>query len=79
MNCKISMILAYLMSAYCMATIGYLVGTANIGTPFKDSLSPEQLEIKKKSADQRSRIFINGLVVSMLILYLWKPFEQCAN
>ena len=78
MNCKVSIILAYLMSVYCMATISYLIATANIGTPFKDSLTPEQLEIKKKSADERLQIFVSGITVSSIILYLWKQFDQCA-
>ena len=32
--------LAYLMAIYLMASVYYLVMTAKIGTPFKDSLTP---------------------------------------
>jgi len=51
--------------------------TRNIGTPFRDSLNKEQLEIKKKSANQRRTIFYTGIVVSAMVVFLLEPFSEC--
>ena len=56
-SCKMSIYLAYGMLVYVFASIFYLILTFNLGTPFKDSLSPQQLIIKRKSANQRRNIF----------------------
>ena len=78
--CKISIYLAYLSCAYIMSSCMYLTCTKFIGTPFKDAIKeyPELLEIREKSSDTRRKIFIVSLVMSIIILYLWKPFSRCS-
>ena len=56
-SCKMSIYLAYGMLVYVFASIFYLILTFNLGTPFKDSLTPQQIIIKQKSANQRRNIF----------------------
>ena len=46
--CKVSVILAYAMSIYTIASIYYLIRTRSIGTPFKDSLTTEQKKNKRR-------------------------------
>ena len=50
-----------------------------IGTPFKDSLTPEQLEIKKKSIKKRGNIFCYGLIIGIIAIYMIHPFKRCEN
>jgi len=76
-NCKISIYLAYSMAVYSIASMYYLIATKSVGTPFKDSLTKEQLLIKEKSKKVRSRIFQMGLLLAMFVLFMVKPFEKC--
>ncbi len=78
-NCKIAIWLAYAMSAYCLASIFYLIGTRWVGTPFKDSLTPQQIEEKNKSSKTRYMVFFGGIALSILILYYFKPFQSCSS
>ena len=57
-RCEVASWLAYAMAIYCIASIYYCLRTRTIGTPFKDSLTKKQLEIKRKSAAERKKIFI---------------------
>ena len=66
---------AYGMALYCMASIYYLV-RHSIGTPFKDSLTKQRM-IKNKSASIRKNIFIQGIVGSILLLLIFRPFRSC--
>lgn len=75
--CRISIYLAYAMAVYCIASLFYLIRTKDIGTPFKDSLSPKQKEIKKKSAAKRRSIFIQGIIGGAVLLFFFQPFKQC--
>ena len=77
--CKISIYLAYLSCAYIISSCMYLIGTKFVGTPFKDAIKeyPELLAIRKKSSETRKNIFIVSLVMSIILLYLWKPFSTC--
>ena len=76
-SCKMPIYLAYAMSAYSLASLLYILATRNIGTPLRDSYTAEQLEIKKDSAYKRARIFYMSLAISILILFLIKPFNKC--
>ena len=49
----------------------------NIGTPFNDSLSPEQKLIKKEAVKVRKNIFIQGIIVGMIYCFICKPFLNC--
>ena len=77
MNCKISVYLAYAMSIYCIASIFYLIATRSVGTPFRDSLSEEQIEIKNKSASKRRNIFYMGLGAGFIMMMIFRPFSKC--
>ena len=68
-----SIYLAYGMAIYCIASIYYLVRTRSVGTPFKDSLTPKQIKIKKvgvkrsfslmsEITDKGIRMFHNDMV-----------------
>ena len=77
MYCKIPKVLAIIAAVYILACTYYMIMTRNIGTPFRDSLNKEQLEIKKKSANQRRTIFYTGIVVSAMVVFLLEPFSEC--
>jgi len=76
-KCTISKYLAYAMLAYTFASIYYMVMTRNIGTPFRDSLTPEQLQIKTDAASLRGSIFYKGIGLAAVVIYLYQPFESC--
>jgi hypothetical protein len=76
-NCKISVYLAYAMSVYCLASVFYLVATRAVGTPFKDSLTEKQLEIKKESAKVRRNIFYLGIAIGVISMFVFQPFNKC--
>lgn len=76
-KCTVPVVLAYLMSAYIVASAGYLLFTARMGTPFRDSLSPQQREVKRKSAGRRGAVFGLSFAVALVVLIYWGPFEKC--
>lgn len=67
-------IFAYSMLTYVLASVYYLVATASIGTPFKNSLSPEQRAIQAEAAAVRRRIFFTGLAGAAVGLAIVRPF-----
>lgn len=76
-ECIVPTYLAYMMAIYSLASIFYLIKTRSLGTPFKDSLSEEQLIIKAIASEVRGRIFMNGVILSGILLLYFKPFEGC--
>lgn len=76
-NCSISILLSYLMLTYTISSIYYLINTYDIGTPFKNSLTKNQLLIKKKAVNQRKNIFYQGLIIGLLICIIFRPFHDC--
>tara|TARA_B100000900_G_C20464420_1_gene668682 strand:- start:461 stop:607 length:147 start_codon:yes stop_codon:yes gene_type:complete len=48
-----------------------------MGTPFKDSLTEKQKEIKQQSVNQRKTIFVQGVILSLVFILLGKPFFTC--
>tara|TARA_B100001250_G_C19715426_1_gene751213 strand:+ start:953 stop:1204 length:252 start_codon:yes stop_codon:yes gene_type:complete len=76
-ECRMPIVLAYLMLIYIIASIFYLLATRSIGTPFSDSLTPEQIEIKSKSSRSRSVIFTSGILGGILLLLFIQPFKKC--
>ena len=79
MFCKVSIFLAYGMAVYCLSTLYYMFQTRNIGTPFKDTLSKQQLQIKKESSEVRKTIFYQGVFSSIIVLFIFRPFKTCLN
>ena len=78
-KCIMSIYLAYGMLAYTIASIYYTFMTMHIGTPFKNSLTPEQLKIKAEAAYTRGNIFYQGIVVGIILIFIFKPFADCKN
>ena len=75
--CRISIYLAYAMTIYCVASLYYIIRTRSVGTPFKNSLTPKQIKIKKESANVRRNIFYQGIVGSVVVLFFCQPFKKC--
>lgn len=77
MNCKVPIILAYAMSVYTLASLYYIIISRNVGTPFNDSLNEDQRKIKQESANVRRKIFYTGIVLSISLMVLVRPFSKC--
>ena len=77
MFCKLYTPLAYAMFIYIAGSIYYLIMTRNIGTPFKNSLSRRQLEIKAKAVQERKTIFYTGCGIALLPAIFFRPFKRC--
>ena len=76
-NCQIPVLLAYFLTIYTIGSIVYLFLTKSLGTPFYDSLTKEQMKIKKKAVSDRTRIFYLGLLIGTILMFIWKPFKSC--
>jgi hypothetical protein len=72
-----SIYLAYAMAVYCAASLYYIIRTRSVGTPFRDSLTPKQIKIKKESANIRRNIFYQGIAGSVALLFFFQPFKKC--
>ena len=59
---------------YVVACVVYLLTTMRIGTPFSDSLSPEQRKIKNASARVRKMHFLRGIGVGLATVCAFRPF-----
>ncbi len=78
-KCTVPILLAYLSAAYIIASVAYIIFTWNMGTPFKNSLTPEQRELKKKAAGCRGTVFGISFVAAIVILVVTRPFRACAS
>ncbi len=78
-TCKISVVFAYLMVVYILASVYYYVRTRPIGTPFRNSLSKRQLVIKEKAVQQRKEIFYQGIIGAIIAMVIFRPFNKCAK
>jgi len=65
------------MTVYCVASLYYIIRTRSVGTPFKNSLTPKQIKIKKESANVRRNIFYQGIAGSAAVLFFFQPFKKC--
>ena len=72
----LTIVLAYSMLAYIGACVGYLLLTRDMGTPFMDSLTPEQRRIKEYSVDVRTCAFTKALGITILALILLRPLRR---
>jgi len=77
MHCILSKYFAYGMLIYTLSSIFYIVSTRTIGTPFNDSLNETQRKIKKESAEVRKNIFVQGILLSTLLIFIYQPFKKC--
>ena len=69
-------VLAYAALLYTMACVGYLLLTRSYGTPFDDTLTGAQREVKRASAQTRAKAFGSSLIVSAIVLALWRPLAR---
>ena len=70
------LVLAYVALVYLVASVTYLVVTLSfVGTPFKDSLTPEQRAIKKQSSTQRMGVFLVSVLFAIAIVTAWRPLR----
>lgn len=70
-------LLAYAALAYLIASIIYLLTSACcLETPFKNSLSQEQIQIKVFSAKIRREVFCGSLLVAIIVLLIFRPFND---
>ena len=70
------MVLAYITMTYTIASVCYILMTRNIGRPFFDSLTEEQMEIKNQSKIIRAKVFLLSVVVASVFLCTWQPFSD---
>ena len=76
--CIVAAPLAYAMMAYTCASLLYIVvSSVYLDTPFRDSLSPDQLRIKQDSAQKRAALFASSLALSGGALWLIRPLRSC--
>jgi hypothetical protein len=68
--------LAYVALAYVIASAYYLAETADYGTPFAASLTPEQRVLKRASAAKRGGAFARGLVLAAAALCATRPLAR---
>ena len=76
-KCTVPILLAYLSAAYIIASVAYLLFTWNMGTPFKNSLTPEQRELKKNASRRRGTVFGVSFAAAIVILVVTRPFRAC--
>lgn len=78
-TCKISILLANLCSVYIISSIIYLIVSQSFGTPFKNALKkyPELIKIKQDSVLKRKNLFYFGMIISILLLFIFNPFGKC--
>lgn len=67
--------LAYLAAVYLLSCVLYLatIRMGGYGRPFRDSLTPAQIRIKKQSTYERGKVFAASLAVSALFFIVWRP------
>ena len=53
----------------------YLLISLRLDQPFNASLTPNQRQIKARSAQVRSKAFSIGILYGGLFILLWKPFR----
>ena len=82
--CNFSTLLAYFSLIYILSSILYLIISPIIGTPFKDELKKnpnnkydDLIKAKKKSSNQRGKIFLGNLIFVSTALVMWRPFKNC--
>jgi len=56
-----------------------MVSTRNLGTPFSDSLTHKQKQIKKEQSTKRRNIFIQGLFVGGILIYIMNYMHNKKN
>lgn len=61
---------------YLVASVIYTIFTWSLETPFMDSLTWEQRKIYDGAFAKRSRIFLFGIVIGIVMVTCWKPYTN---
>ena len=78
-SCIVPKVLAYVQLDYMIASVLYILSTRCMGTPFRNSLTEEQLKIKRKAVKQRRKVFWTSMLAGAIIIYLLRPFKNCPS
>ena len=70
---KSTTVLAYAALVYALASVGYLVATRRLGTPFHDSLTEEQRRLLETSSRDRKTAFVGAAAAAAVLLAVWRP------
>lgn len=70
-----TLLFARVAIGYTVACLLYLLLTRNIGTPFADSLTDEQQAIKRSSSMTRANMFLTSVIMSTVLVLVWKPLR----
>ena len=69
MGRRVLHLLGIIMLVKFIAVVYYVIMTKQFGTPFKDSLTKEQLELKKREADKRAKVYLQGFGIGSVIVF----------
>lgn len=74
---QLPVMLAYFFLIYVYSSVYYIFATRNLGTPFNDAIEkyPKLKELKQKSVNKRKMIFYKGIILSLIVLILFPPFD----
>lgn len=61
---------------YTFACLFYIVVTRFMDTPFNDSLTSAQKDLKNASSKKRGFVFLAGVFLSCLLLFVSDPFSK---
>ena len=75
-TCENYSIYAYILMTYVLASVFYLLVTRFYGTPFKDAVKKHSdlMKIKMKSAEKRRNAFMIGILISIIVLTVCRPY-----
>ena len=72
---KLKNLVFYSVIIMIFASIYYYVMTRNIPTPFKDSITVVQKELRKQTASARKRQYANGMLLGCFVAYLLYTYD----
>jgi len=70
---KATRLLANIALVYLAASVLYLLRTRSLGTPFADSLTAEQVALKRAAARTRGGIFKTSAAAAAVGVWLLRP------
>ena len=73
-ECRIPVFIAYIIVVYSISSFYYLASTYSLGTPFRDSLTTEQLAIKSRETKRRDLFFYKGFSRVFSFVIFLQPF-----
>ena len=70
-------VLAYLCLVQLIAAVLYMTLTVGMDAPFKEALQhyPALLAIKSGSVKKRRNLYLFGMGVGCVAVFMWRPFD----